>query len=63
MNCNEKKSANFLALPGLKGEAAWAVGKSRSGKKLAAVAKRFGVLKVCLVSKMLCSEVGVVLNC
>ena len=27
-------SANFFALPGLQGEAAWAVGKSRSGKKL-----------------------------
>ena len=35
-------SPNFLALPGLLGEAAWAVGKSRSGKKLTAVAKRFG---------------------
>ena len=36
-------SPNFLALPGLQGEAAGAaVGKSRSGKKLAAVAKRFG---------------------
>ena len=43
MNCNEKKSANFLALPGLKGEAAWAVGKSRSGKKLAAVAKAWSL--------------------
>ena len=35
-------SAKILALPGLRGEAAWAVDKSRSGKKMAAVAKRFG---------------------